>query len=103
MSAQVEPLSTKEIEDRLAELPGWSVDGDLLRRRYAFDGHLPAAVMVIHVAQIQEELGHHADLTLTYNRLGIAVNTHSIGGRITRLDFGLAQRIEEIAPSHGAR
>ncbi|KPC59535.1 4a-hydroxytetrahydrobiopterin dehydratase [Streptomyces chattanoogensis] len=103
MSAQVEPLGTKEIEDRLAELPGWSAEGELLCRRYAFDGHLPAAAMVIHIAQIQEELGHHADLTLGYNRLTVAVNTHSAGGRITHLDFGLAERIEEIAPGHGAR
>ncbi|MFI9051612.1 4a-hydroxytetrahydrobiopterin dehydratase [Streptomyces sp. NPDC053427] len=103
MSAQVEPLGIKEIEDRLAELPGWSVEGELLRRRYAFDGHLPAAVMVIHIAQIQEELGHHADLNLGYNRLAVAVNTHSIGGRITALDFGLARRIEAIASAHGAR
>ncbi|MEU9115298.1 4a-hydroxytetrahydrobiopterin dehydratase [Streptomyces sp. NPDC048483] len=103
MSAQVEPLSNKEIEDRLADLPGWSAEGELLHRRYAFDGHLPAAVMVIHIAQIQEELGHHADLALGYNRLGVSVNTHSIGGRITALDFRLAHRIEEIAPAHGAR
>ncbi|AJT63336.1 4a-hydroxytetrahydrobiopterin dehydratase [Streptomyces chattanoogensis] len=103
MSAQVEPLGTKEIEDRLAELPGWSAEGELLCRRYAFGGHLPAAAMVIHIAQIQEELGHHADLTLGYNRLTVAVNTHSAGGRITHLDFGLAERIEEIAPGHGAR
>lgn len=103
MNAQLEPLSDKEIEDRLAALPGWTVEGELLCRSYAFHGHLPAAVMVIHIAQIQEELGHHADLTLGYNRLGVAVNTHSIGGRITHLDFGLAQRIEEIAPAHGVR
>lgn len=103
MNAQVEPLSDKEIEDRLAELPGWSVEGESLCRRYAFKRHLPAAAMVIHIAQIQEELGHHADLTLGYNQLAVSVNTHSIGGRITELDFGLARRIEAIAPCHGAR
>ncbi|MFF8311528.1 4a-hydroxytetrahydrobiopterin dehydratase [Streptomyces lydicus] len=103
MSAQVEPLDEKEIEERLAELPDWSAEGGMLRRTYAFHGHLPAAVMVVHIARIQEELNHHADLSLGYNRLGVAVNTHSIGGRITHLDFALARRIEEIAPAHGAR
>ncbi|MCX4635287.1 MULTISPECIES: 4a-hydroxytetrahydrobiopterin dehydratase [Streptomyces] len=103
MNAQVEPLSDKEIEGRLAELPGWSVEGDSLRRHYLFHGHVPAVAMVVHIAQIQEELGHHADLTLGYNRVGIAVNTHSIGGRVTHLDFGLARRIEDIAPGHGVR
>ncbi|MEV6567827.1 4a-hydroxytetrahydrobiopterin dehydratase [Streptomyces kronopolitis] len=103
MNAQLEPLSDKDIEERLAELPGWTVEGDLLCRGYRFHGHFPAAAMVVHVAQIQEELGHHAELTLGYNQLGVAVNTHSVGGRITHLDFGLARRIEEIAPAHGVR
>ncbi|MFE1171110.1 4a-hydroxytetrahydrobiopterin dehydratase [Streptomyces sp. NPDC058773] len=103
MNAQVEPLSTKETEERLAELPGWSVDGELLRRHYLFHGHVPAVAMVVHIAQIQEELGHHAELTLGYNRIDVAVNTHSAGGRITHLDFGLARRIEDIAPGHGVR
>lgn len=103
MNARPAPLSAQETDERLAELPGWSAEGDLLRRSYTFDGHLPAAVMVIHIARIQDELDHHADLTLSYNRLAVTVNTHSVGGRITDLDFGLARRIEEIAPAHGAR
>ncbi|MGW1378810.1 4a-hydroxytetrahydrobiopterin dehydratase [Streptomyces sp. NPDC002446] len=103
MNAQPAPLGTQEIEDRLAQLPGWSVEEDLLRRSYSFHGHLPAAAMVLHIARIQEELDHHAELTLGYNRLAVAVNTHSVGGRITELDFGLARRIEEIAAAHGGR
>ncbi|MYT30290.1 MULTISPECIES: 4a-hydroxytetrahydrobiopterin dehydratase [unclassified Streptomyces] len=103
MSAQVAPLDDTEIQDRLRELPGWTADGDLLHRGYRFDRHFQAAAMVMHIAQIQEELSHHAELTLGYNTLGVSVNTHSVGGRITHLDFGLARRIEEIAAGHGAR
>ncbi|POX40201.1 4a-hydroxytetrahydrobiopterin dehydratase [Streptomyces sp. Ru73] len=103
MNGQVDPLTDKEIEDRLAELPGWTVADGRLTRTYRFDSHLPAAAMVIHVAQIQEELGHHSEQTLGYNTLAIAVNTHSAGGAITDLDFGLAQRIEAVAAGHGAR
>ncbi|MFE7313043.1 4a-hydroxytetrahydrobiopterin dehydratase [Streptomyces sp. NPDC057555] len=103
MSAQVEPLGDPEIQDRLLDLPDWTVDDNQLHRSYRFDRHFQAAAMVIHIAQIQEELGHHADLTLGYNRLVVAITTHSIGGRISYLDFGLARRIEEIAAGHGAR
>lgn len=99
----VEPLSQDEIDARLAELPGWGVtERDLLSRTYGLPSHLPAAAMVVHIAAIQEELGHHAELILGYNKLSVAVNTHSVGGRVTELDFGLARRIEEIAPAHGA-
>ncbi|AXK31418.1 4a-hydroxytetrahydrobiopterin dehydratase [Streptomyces armeniacus] len=97
-----EPLTPQQTEQALAELPGWEAADDRLARNYVFGKHLPAAAMVIHVAAIQEELGHHSDMTLSYNTLGITVNTHSVGGKITELDVALARRIEEIAAGHGA-
>ncbi|MER0246365.1 4a-hydroxytetrahydrobiopterin dehydratase [Streptomyces sp. HSW2009] len=99
----VAPLSHTEVEERLSALPGWRVDGDHLTRTYAFPGHPQAAAMVVHVAQVQEELNHHADLLLSYDRLTVTVNTHSVGGKITELDLTLAGRLAEIAPGHGAR
>ncbi|MFI9804781.1 4a-hydroxytetrahydrobiopterin dehydratase [Streptomyces sp. NPDC052301] len=98
----VEPLSQKEIEDRLAELPGWSVDGDRLTRSYRLGSHFAAAALVVHIAGIQDELNHHSDLTLGYNTVSLSVNTHSAGGVVTENDFSLARRVEDIAPGHGA-
>ncbi|MBN0044468.1 4a-hydroxytetrahydrobiopterin dehydratase [Streptomyces actuosus] len=98
----VEPLSQKEIEDRLADLPGWSLDDDRLVRSYRLANHFAATALVIHIAQVQEELDHHSDLTLGYNTVSVAVNTHSVGGRVTGLDVELARRIQELAPTHGA-
>ncbi|GHF37566.1 MULTISPECIES: 4a-hydroxytetrahydrobiopterin dehydratase [Streptomyces] len=99
----VEPLSQKDVEVRLQELPGWSADGDRITRTYSFGGHFPAAAMVIHIAQIQEELDHHAEVVLGYNTVSLAVNTHSVGGKVTDLDLQLARRVEAIAAGHGAR
>ncbi|MDX2675248.1 MULTISPECIES: 4a-hydroxytetrahydrobiopterin dehydratase [Streptomyces] len=98
----VEPLSQKEIEERLSELPGWSADGDRLTRTYRLDSHFAATALVIHVAQIQEELNHHSELTLGYNTVSLAVNTHSAGDAVTDLDVELARRVEAAAPGHGA-
>ncbi|MGW3493703.1 4a-hydroxytetrahydrobiopterin dehydratase [Streptomyces sp. NPDC001020] len=98
-----EPLSQKEIEDRLAELPGWSLDGDRIARSYQLGSHFAAAAMVVHIAQVQEELDHHSDLTLGYHTVSLAVNTHSVGGAVTALDFELARRVEELASGHGAQ
>ncbi|MFF8971095.1 4a-hydroxytetrahydrobiopterin dehydratase [Streptomyces sp. NPDC014995] len=98
----VAPLSQKEIEDRLAELPGWSLDADRLTRSYRLASHFAATALVIHVAQVQEELNHHSELTLGYTTVSLAVNTHSVGGAVTELDFELARRVEELAPGHGA-
>ncbi|MET9951289.1 4a-hydroxytetrahydrobiopterin dehydratase [Streptomyces sp. NPDC006339] len=97
-----QPLSQKEIEDRLRELPGWSVEGDRLTRGYRLPDHFAATALVVHVAQIQQELDHHSDLTLGYNTVALAVNTHSAGGAVTEKDFELAERVEAVAPGHGA-
>ncbi|MFJ4833068.1 4a-hydroxytetrahydrobiopterin dehydratase [Streptomyces sp. NPDC088747] len=99
----VEPLSQKEIEEQLAELPGWSLDGDRLARVYELGSHFAAAGLVVHIAQVQDELDHHSDLTLGYHSVSLTVNTHSVGGAVTELDFALAGRVEELAPGHGAR
>jgi 4a-hydroxytetrahydrobiopterin dehydratase len=98
----VEPLSQKEIEDRLAELPGWSVDGDRLTRSYRLRSHVAAAALVAHIAALQDELDHHSDLTLGYNTVSLSVNTHSAGGALTEKDFALAHKVEDVAPGHGA-
>ncbi|MXM67967.1 4a-hydroxytetrahydrobiopterin dehydratase [Streptomyces sp. HUCO-GS316] len=99
----VEPLSQKEIEDRLAELPGWSLDGDRITRSYRLASHFAATAMVVHIAQVQDKLNHHSDLTLGYNTVSLSVNTHSVGGAVTEMDFKLAHRVEELAAGHGAK
>ncbi|MEU5044138.1 4a-hydroxytetrahydrobiopterin dehydratase [Streptomyces griseorubiginosus] len=99
----VEPLSQKEIEDRLAELPGWSVDDGRLTRSYRLGDHFAATAMVVHIAQVQEELDHHSDLTLGYDTVALAVHTHSAGGALTEKDFQLAQRVDALAAGHGAQ
>lgn len=98
-----EPLSDQQTDEALAGLPGWRREGDGIARDYSFDGHLPAAAMVLHVAALQEELNHHSELRLGYNTVAVSVTTHSAGGKVTDKDLTLARRIEEIAPGHGAR
>lgn len=101
MAAQ--PLSHQEIEEALAELPGWTYGDDRISRTYACEGHLAAAAMVGQIARVQEALGHHADLTVGYDKLKVSVNTHSAGGKVTELDTELAHRIEKVASEHGVK
>ncbi|WP_228973729.1 4a-hydroxytetrahydrobiopterin dehydratase [Streptomyces sp. DH12] len=97
-----EPLSQKEIEDRLRELPGWSLAGDRISRTYRLATHFAATAMVVHVARVQDELNHHSDLTLGYDTVALSVHTHDAGGAVTHRDFDLATRVEAIAAAHGA-
>ena len=98
----VQPLSPEEIEDRLAGLPGWSLDEDRLTRTYRLGSHIAAAALVMHIARVQDELDHHSDLTLGYHSVTVSVHTHSAGGKVTELDVELARRVCDLAPAHGA-
>ncbi len=98
----VTPLTPQEIEERLAGLPGWSLDADRLTRSYRLPSHFAATAMVVHIAQVQEELDHHSDLTLGYDTVALSVHTHSAGGVVTEKDVELARRVEDLATGHGA-
>ncbi|MDI3406716.1 4a-hydroxytetrahydrobiopterin dehydratase [Streptomyces cavernicola] len=97
------PLSQQEIDDKLAELPGWAFQGDKLTRSYRLGSHFAAAALVVHIAQVQDELDHHSDLVLGYHSVDLSVNTHSVGGAVTEKDFGLAGRVEALARTHGVK
>ncbi|MEU4727386.1 4a-hydroxytetrahydrobiopterin dehydratase [Streptomyces sp. NPDC023588] len=98
-----EPLSQKEIEDRLRELPGWAFEDDRIVRTYRLGTHFAASALVAHIAAVQEELNHHSDLTLGYNTVRLSVNSHDAGGVVTEDDFALAERVEALALAHRAR
>ncbi|MFI5618961.1 4a-hydroxytetrahydrobiopterin dehydratase [Streptomyces sp. NPDC051567] len=97
-----EPLSQKEIEDRLRDLPGWAFAEDRILRTYRLGGHFAASAFVAHIAVVQQELNHHSDLTLGYDTVRLTANSHDAGGVVTEADFALAERVESLAPAHGA-
>ncbi|WP_031080924.1 4a-hydroxytetrahydrobiopterin dehydratase [Streptomyces sp. NRRL WC-3549] len=97
-----QPLTAHDIEARLRDLPGWEPDGDRIARAYTLPSHFAAAALTVHIAQIQDELDHHSELTLGYRTVRVTVNSHDAGGAVTAKDFALAGRIEEIAAGHGA-
>ncbi|MER6119094.1 4a-hydroxytetrahydrobiopterin dehydratase [Streptomyces sp. NPDC001743] len=96
------PLPQDEIEDRLRELPGWTLDGDRITRTYRLPSHFAAAALTVHVARIQDEVNHHSDLTLGYHTVALSVNSHDAGGKVTEKDLTLAAEVEAVAAGHGA-
>jgi 4a-hydroxytetrahydrobiopterin dehydratase len=85
-------LTDDEIATRLRELPGWTRDGDALRRELRFPAFMEAIAFVNRVAETAESLDHHPDITIEYTRVTLRVSTHDSGG-LTEADFTLAARI----------
>lgn len=93
------PLTTAEIEQALAALPGWSREGDALVKTFGFADFRAALAFMVRAGFEAEAMDHHPDWTNVYDRVVVRLNTHSAGGRITALDVQLAGRLQQIAPA----
>jgi 4a-hydroxytetrahydrobiopterin dehydratase len=94
-------LSTEQIEKRIENLAGWSTDGRRIERTYSIS-HIQGAAFIMHIAVIQNDLGHHSDATLGYKTVRVSINSSDIGGYVAEHDIELARQIEAAAAAHGA-
>ncbi len=90
--AKPEVYSAKQVQAGLAELDGWELRDDRLRKRYTFRTFLRGIAFVNSVAYLAEAAGHHPDITINYNRVTLRLITHSEGALSDR-DFSLAREI----------
>ena len=87
------PLSGRQVEGLLAQLPGWSLAGREIRREFKLKDFTQAMEFVNEVARIANEQDHHPDIHISYNRVSLVLTTHKLGG-LSMNDFILAARID---------
>lgn len=90
----MQKLTPDDLESGLARLPGWHRDGDAISRTYGFANFRVALAFVAFVGEVAEELGHHPDIDIRYDKVRLAVTTHDAGG-LTAKDLELAGRIDQ--------
>ena len=95
-------LNAEDVQVRIAELPGWQLDGDRLRRSYTFDSFATAFGFMASVAIIAEGMDHHPDWRNVYNRVELWLSSHDIGG-LSERDFLLAQKVSATAERFGPK
>jgi 4a-hydroxytetrahydrobiopterin dehydratase len=78
----------------LAATPGWTRDGDAIRRVWRFSDFKAAMFFVNGVAALAEKANHHPDIAVHYNEVTLRLWSHDAGG-LTGRDFELARRIGE--------
>lgn len=94
-------LSDEEITSRLADLEGWERDGDAIRRELRTADFVGSVDLLNRITPIAEEMGHHPDVAISWNRVTVSLSTHSEGG-LTGNDFELAGRIDWLAGDGGS-
>lgn len=97
-----DPLSDEEIAAKLAELPGWAREENMITRTFGIRYHGGVA-MIVNIADVERLIGHHADIDLRWDHLRFSITTHDAGHLLTAADFDLAARIDRIAAAHQAQ
>ncbi len=88
-------LEETEIGERLASLPGWERRGGAIVKTFEHDDFVGSVRFVDSLVAPAEEMNHHPDIEISWNRVKVTVSTHSEGG-LTAADFELAGRIEAL-------
>jgi len=91
----VTALDANERGEFLIENPGWALDGKTIRKTFEFSDFNGAVGFVVRVALLAETANHHPDIDIRWNRVAIALSTHSEGA-LTARDTELARQIEAL-------
>ncbi len=96
VKADTLPLSVKESEALLLQIPAWSLAEGELQREFKFRDFRKAMDFVNVIAGIANEEDHHPDIFISYNKVGITLSTHKING-LSMNDFIVAAKIDRKA------
>lgn len=89
-------LSRDEIHRSMAQLLGWILDGDSIKKQYTFAGFPEAVQFVGRLVSDAERVDHHPDILINYRRVTLTFSTHSEGG-LTEKDFVGASMADRVA------
>ena len=89
-------LTPPQIKAALPKIPAWKKQRATIARTFTFQDFVAAMKFVNRVARAAEAAAHHPDLDIRWNKVTLALSTHSEGG-LTQKDFALAQKIDQLA------
>ena len=88
-------LSESIIEEKLKNLPGWSVKNDKLHKEFQFNDFNQAFGFMTRAAMEIEKMNHHPEWFNVYNRILVELTSHDAGG-ITDNDVNLARILNSL-------
>ncbi|HEY6191077.1 MAG TPA: 4a-hydroxytetrahydrobiopterin dehydratase [Bacteroidota bacterium] len=88
-------LAKNQIAKKLAGMKGWKLVGSEIRKTWEMKDFVHAIGFVNSVSLLAERANHHPDIDIRWNRITLALSTHSAGGLTTK-DFDLATQIDSL-------
>lgn len=95
-------LGADEARQRMPQLPGWALDGDVIRKEFTFGAFPDAVAFIVRLGFAAESVDHHPDLLINYKRVTVSYSTHSEGG-LTDKDFDGARTASTVAATLGGK
>ena len=89
-------LKTAQIKSALTTVPEWKRSGSVIARTFQFKDFVAAMKFVNRIAKLAEEAWHHPDIDIRWNKVTLALTTHSEGG-LTKKDFELARKFDRLS------
>jgi 4a-hydroxytetrahydrobiopterin dehydratase len=89
-------LDSSEIQRRMKAVPGWTLEGDAIRKQFTFKDFPEAIAFLNRLAPEAERADHHPDILINYKRVTLTYSTHSEGG-LTDKDFAGAETADRLA------
>lgn len=90
-----EKLSSEALTRELASLKEWRLEDGAIERTFEFKSFKGSLLFVNAVGYLAEQMNHHPDIDIRYNKVRLALVTHDADG-LTRLDFELAGKIDGL-------
>ena len=90
----MELLAPGDVDAALSGLD-WTRDGDEIVKVWQGKDFATALAFVNAVGALAEEMDHHPDVDIRWNKVTLRLSTHSAGG-LTELDLTLAARVDAI-------
>jgi 4a-hydroxytetrahydrobiopterin dehydratase len=89
-------LPEQDLPAALAGAPAWTLEGREIKRTFVHPDFAAALAFVNRVGALADEVNHHPDIDIRWNKVTLRLSTHSKGG-LTTLDFDLAAQIDRAA------
>jgi 4a-hydroxytetrahydrobiopterin dehydratase len=89
-------LTNEERAGFLRDHADWSLDGETISRTFVFDGFPKAITFVTECSFAAEAADHHPDIDVRWNKVTMALTTHSESALTTK-DMDLAAAFDVIA------
>lgn len=96
MKLSYDKLTDGQINEQLSTTPSWQVEGRELSKLFEFDSYKDGLVFASAVGYLADQLNHHPDLLVGYQKVRVSMTTHDAERSLTAYDFELARRIDRL-------